>query len=133
MDWPCATCRHRGPSPGDLLPGCIHKGSRPRDGQRVIRGGSWNNKPENLRPSNRNRNTTDNRNNNLGFRLVQSARTARSRSRVDLFTDRSGETAGVHEPVSRSPVETGRPNRGPGVRRVEAVGEADGPGRCSVE
>lgn len=46
-------------------------------GQRVIRGGSWNNKPENLRASNRNRNTTDNRNNNLGFRLVQSARTAR--------------------------------------------------------
>lgn len=42
----------------------------------MIRGGSWNNKPENLRPSNRNRNTTDNRNNNLGFRLVQSARTA---------------------------------------------------------
>jgi hypothetical protein len=42
----------------------------------VIRGGSWNNKPENLRVSNRNRNTTDNRNNNLGFRLVQSTRTA---------------------------------------------------------
>ncbi|MBK9308982.1 MAG: hypothetical protein IPM58_18245 [Nitrospira sp.] len=41
----------------------------------MIRGGSWNNTPENLRASNRNRNTTDNRNNNLGFRLVQSART----------------------------------------------------------
>ncbi|WHZ13915.1 MAG: Nitrite reductase accessory protein NirV [Nitrospira sp.] len=52
----------------------------------MIRGGSWNNKPENLRASNRNRNNPDNRNNNLGFRLVQSARTvhcmvpARSRS-----------------------------------------------------
>ncbi|NGZ12020.1 MAG: hypothetical protein CV088_22105 [Nitrospira sp. LK70] len=42
----------------------------------MIRGGSWNNKPDNLRVSNRNRNTTDNRNNNLGFRLIQSARTA---------------------------------------------------------
>jgi len=43
----------------------------------VIRGGSWNNKPENLRVSNRNRNNPDNRNNNIGFRLAQSARTAR--------------------------------------------------------
>jgi formylglycine-generating enzyme required for sulfatase activity len=42
----------------------------------VIRGGSWNNKPENLRASNRNRNNPDNRNNNIGFRLAQSARTA---------------------------------------------------------
>ena len=75
-----ATCRHGGPSPGDLLPGCVHKGNGPRDGQRVIRGGSWNNKPENLRVSNRNRNNADNRNNNIGFRLAQSARTASSRS-----------------------------------------------------
>lgn len=42
----------------------------------MIRGGSWNNNPENLRASNRNRNNTDNRNNNIGFRLGQSARTA---------------------------------------------------------
>ena len=35
---------------------------------RVVRGGSWNNNPQNLRAANRNRNTTDNRNNNLGFR-----------------------------------------------------------------
>ncbi|MGE3152976.1 MAG: SUMF1/EgtB/PvdO family nonheme iron enzyme [Nitrospiraceae bacterium] len=43
----------------------------------MIRGGAWNNKPENLRASNRNRNNPDNRNNNIGFRLVQSARTVR--------------------------------------------------------
>jgi RNA-directed DNA polymerase len=36
--------------------------------RRVVRGGSWNNNPQNLRSANRNRNTTDNRNNNLGFR-----------------------------------------------------------------
>ena len=36
---------------------------------RVVRGGSWNNNPENLRSAIRNRNTTDNRNNNLGFRV----------------------------------------------------------------
>jgi retron-type reverse transcriptase len=37
--------------------------------RRVVRGGSWNNNPRNLRAANRNRNTTDNRNNNLGFRV----------------------------------------------------------------
>jgi len=37
---------------------------------RVIRGGSWNNNPENCRVANRNRNNPDNRNNNTGFRLV---------------------------------------------------------------
>ncbi|TLU88034.1 MAG: hypothetical protein FDX21_01310 [Chlorobium sp.] len=37
---------------------------------RVFRGGSWNNNAENCRSANRNRNTPDNRNNNIGFRLV---------------------------------------------------------------
>lgn len=34
------------------------------------RGGSWNNNPRNVRSANRNRNSPNNRNNNLGFRLV---------------------------------------------------------------
>ncbi|MEA3465676.1 MAG: hypothetical protein U9R29_06680 [Thermodesulfobacteriota bacterium] len=34
------------------------------------RGGSWNNNARNARAANRNRNRPDNRNNNLGFRLV---------------------------------------------------------------
>jgi hypothetical protein len=46
----------------------------------VIRGGSWNNKPENLRSANRNRNTPDNRNNNLGFRLAHYTRKALGRA-----------------------------------------------------
>ena len=37
---------------------------------RVNRGGSWNNNAKNCRVSNRNNNTPDNRNNNLGFRLA---------------------------------------------------------------
>ena len=37
---------------------------------RVVRGGSWNNNPQNCRVANRNRNNPDNRNNNIGFRLV---------------------------------------------------------------
>ena len=46
--------------------------------ERVLRGGSWNNKPRNLRAANRNRNTTGNRNNNVGFRV---ARTLEGRNR----------------------------------------------------
>ncbi|MBF0564936.1 MAG: SUMF1/EgtB/PvdO family nonheme iron enzyme [Nitrospirae bacterium] len=37
---------------------------------RVIRGGSWNNNPNNLRCSNRNNNAPTDRNNNVGFRIV---------------------------------------------------------------
>jgi formylglycine-generating enzyme required for sulfatase activity len=37
-----------------------------------LRGGSWNNNAENCRVSNRNYNTPDNRNNNIGFRLCLS-------------------------------------------------------------
>jgi hypothetical protein len=36
----------------------------------VLRGGAWNNTTENCRAGYRNRNTPDNRNNNLGFRVV---------------------------------------------------------------
>ncbi|MBU0656056.1 MAG: SUMF1/EgtB/PvdO family nonheme iron enzyme [Gammaproteobacteria bacterium] len=37
---------------------------------RVLRGGSWNNTPRNVRSANRNNNTPGNRNNNIGFRLA---------------------------------------------------------------
>ena len=36
----------------------------------VLRGGSWNNNPQNCRVANRNRNTPTNTNNNNGFRVV---------------------------------------------------------------
>ncbi|MCG8366760.1 MAG: SUMF1/EgtB/PvdO family nonheme iron enzyme [Pseudanabaenales cyanobacterium] len=35
-----------------------------------MRGGSWNNPPDNCRSAYRNRNAPDNRGNNLGFRVV---------------------------------------------------------------
>ncbi|MBU0639007.1 MAG: SUMF1/EgtB/PvdO family nonheme iron enzyme [Planctomycetes bacterium] len=35
-----------------------------------MRGGSWNNNPNNCRSANRNNSTPDNRNNNNGFRVV---------------------------------------------------------------
>ncbi|WP_408648730.1 SUMF1/EgtB/PvdO family nonheme iron enzyme [Tumidithrix elongata] len=37
-----------------------------------MRGGSWNNNAINCRSANRNRNNLDNRNNNIGFRVVVS-------------------------------------------------------------
>ncbi|MFM6058740.1 MAG: SUMF1/EgtB/PvdO family nonheme iron enzyme [Microcystis sp.] len=39
----------------------------------MLRGGSWNNNPENCRCAYRNRNNPDNRNNNIGLRLVASS------------------------------------------------------------
>ena len=37
---------------------------------RVLRGGSWNNNRNNVRAAYRNRNNPDNRNDNIGFRVV---------------------------------------------------------------
>jgi len=59
---------------------------------RVKRGGSWNNKPQNLRASNRNNNTPSNRNNNLGFRLLS---TGGLWQNIRYFTD----TGAVFIPV----------------------------------
>lgn len=39
---------------------------------KVLRGGSFNNNPNNIRATNRNNNEPDNRNNNIGFRCVVS-------------------------------------------------------------
>jgi len=44
---------------------------------RVLRGGAWNNHPDNLRSANRNHNTPDNRNNNIGLRCVVVSESAR--------------------------------------------------------
>ena len=39
--------------------------------RRVLRGGSWNNRPSNLRAANRDRGTAGNRGNNIGFRVAR--------------------------------------------------------------
>jgi Sulfatase-modifying factor enzyme 1 len=39
----------------------------------VLRGGSWNNNQDNARSADRNRNNPNNRNNNIGFRVVCSS------------------------------------------------------------
>ena len=43
---------------------------RPGIESRVLRGGSWINNQDNARAGNRNHNHPDNRNNNIGFRVV---------------------------------------------------------------
>lgn len=58
-------------------------GVRSRGSSRVIRGGSWNNNARNCRAANRNRNTPDNRNNNLGFRLALAPPEQRMRLRTE--------------------------------------------------
>jgi hypothetical protein len=55
---------------------CVCKVNSHKGDNRVNRGGSWNNNARNCRVSNRNNNTPDNRNNNLGFRLVSSPRSS---------------------------------------------------------
>jgi RNA-directed DNA polymerase len=61
----------------------------------VLRGGSWNVFPNNLRSANRNRNTPDNRNNNIGFRLARPLDPARA---TPTETDAVGEQASIHGP-----------------------------------
>ncbi|MCI0691142.1 SUMF1/EgtB/PvdO family nonheme iron enzyme [candidate division KSB1 bacterium] len=51
----------------------------------MLRGGSWNNNPQNVRCANRNNNEPTNRNNNVGFRCAQDA--GNQDAGVQLFTD----------------------------------------------
>ena len=52
-------------------PTCLAGGSERGRGTRVLRGASFNNdNPDNLLSSNRNNNSPDNRNDNIGFRVV---------------------------------------------------------------
>ena len=60
--------------------------------ERVVRGGSWNNKPANTRAANRNRNDTTNRNNNNGFRPASTP----SHAGAGAFTDEPGAREGIH-------------------------------------
>ena len=55
-------------------PGGFERRGGPSTANRVLRGGSWNNNPRNLRVSNRNNNTPDNRNDNNGFRCARTGR-----------------------------------------------------------
>jgi len=80
----------------------------------VVRGGAWNNNPDNARCAYRNRNQPDNRNNNLGFRVV--LRSAHVLPPLLLVspggkTTRSGPLAGRVPEMRADPRERIRPPR----------------------
>jgi hypothetical protein len=87
-------------------------------GNRVNRGGSWNNNARNCRSANRNNNNPNNRNNNLGFRLASTRANAdipRLRS-LEQDSPRPGLMTRTRATGSNSaaPAAAGRPER---VRR----------------
>ncbi|MFZ4535478.1 reverse transcriptase domain-containing protein [Propionivibrio sp.] len=61
---------------------------------RVLRGGSWNNKPANARTAHRNRNDATNRNNNTGFRPASTLSNAGAVASMDA----TGVHESIHEP-----------------------------------
>lgn len=54
--------------------------------ERVNRGGSWNSNARNVRAANRNGNSPDNRNDNLGFRLAREQKRSRSNAPDPICT-----------------------------------------------
>ncbi|NWG75252.1 MAG: SUMF1/EgtB/PvdO family nonheme iron enzyme [Rubrivivax sp.] len=86
-DAKCGNGRFRGPRHEAA------EGARRRT--RVLRGGSWNNNPDNLRVANRNNNTPDNRNNNNGFRCSEAPRRQARRAGARRTTVRLGERRGA--------------------------------------
>ena len=79
---------------GQPVDGSAHRGNDSSCSYRVLRGGSWNNNPNNLRAANRNRNSPDNRNNNNGFRLARSLPSAGAVAP----TDATGVHGSIHGP-----------------------------------
>ena len=57
----------------------------------MVRGGSWNNNPDNLRSANRNDNDSGNRNNTLGFRAASTLRRQSRGARVTGHNERATE------------------------------------------
>ncbi|MBI5479967.1 MAG: SUMF1/EgtB/PvdO family nonheme iron enzyme [Deltaproteobacteria bacterium] len=103
------------------------------NGARVIRGGSWNNNPNNLRAANRNRNTPTNRNDNIGVRCAKTVddpakprQGVRSRA-VPVATARERRPT-VH-PVRPGPRVSGRAEERPALSGAGPPGHAEPPPR----
>ena len=79
-------------------------------GRAVLRGGSWNNKGQNLRSANRKRNTRGNRNNNNGFRVARPPGRLNATGNRPEFSSLKGTKSAAR--VTMSPVpESGRLGR----------------------
>jgi len=99
------------------------------DARRVLRGGSWNNNQHNARAAYRNRNNPNNRNNNIGFRVVRVPR-LRPPSRARMRLPRPLRAAAVYErcAASSNARRPRFPGRGEGIEMaqgspVRAVGD----------
>lgn len=77
----------------------------------MLRGGSWNNNPDNVRASTRNDNHPDNRNNNIGFRVLCS-------SHIGIFSARCPDCYGTVRNASRLRL------AGRGRRWIDGAGES---------
>ncbi len=75
--------------------------------RRVLRGGSWNNNGGNARSAQRNNNTPDNRNSNIGFRLAR-ARCDTGGCRTDQARIRSVSILGLLRQKAIGPRHVGR-------------------------
>jgi hypothetical protein len=64
-----------------------------------LRGGSWNYNPQNLRAARRNRNNTENQNNNIGFRVA--SMTAARAARITVLAAVLGSSRAVHDDNGR--------------------------------
>jgi hypothetical protein len=96
----------RGPA-ADIV-GAVLRGHAPND-RRVLRGGSYNNESRNVRCAVRNRNNPNNRNNNIGFRVV-----------VATFFDRPEVRCAFTGSPPRRKMAGHAPGRAPSSRRGRA-------------
>lgn len=98
-----------------MLKGAWRNGRGPGSGSnRVKRGGSWNNNAINCRVANRNNNSPDYSNNNLGFRLVSTThrkdalshpRSPVPRGRGDEHGQPEGASTPTHKRSGERPID----------------------------
>ena len=93
-------------------------------GKRALRGGSWNDNGNWLRSANRNANSPDNANANIGLRLC--------RARADWMIRGTRQTSGLLQSVLllRSPGGDKKQGTHRVSRRVAAAPDAESPMRC---
>jgi hypothetical protein len=90
---------------GPLLPDNDAAGPKVNGVSRVLRGGAFNNSSRNLRCSNRNRNASENRNRNIGFRCVLAPRRQHaSKGPVFAYWRHAGSGRGLAPEIHGRPV-----------------------------
>jgi hypothetical protein len=119
----CIPPRKYGPNSVRLAPPGNRWGAP--DSARAVRGGSWNNNTAGARASSRNRNTINNRNNNLGVRLLCSVHVP-LRTRMPICPADYGLPGAAGMGGWRGCVPSARPGRRANIKQRHP------PGRCSA-